>query len=113
MSKPKIKELIAPEHRISLFQTSMNNAGRNFEGKKVSVSKMADFASSFYKLAIREIENLGELSVKQMVGTVKKDETKKVASKADLKKLIGRINGAKVTPKKKRINIKKRKRGNR
>jgi hypothetical protein len=63
-NQKKLKNLITPETRISLYQTAMNNSGRNFEGKRVAFKKMADFTSQIYRLAIKEIENIGELSIR-------------------------------------------------
>lgn len=98
----KFKNLIPPETRISLYQTAMNNAGRNFEGKKASVQKMADFASAFYKLAIKEIENIGELNIKQIEKTLGKFPVKKVVKKTSLKHLMEKA---------KKTNGKKKKKG--
>ena len=58
----KLKNIVSLDTRISLFQTAMNNAGRNFSGKKVDVKKMATYAADFYKLCIKEIEQVGGLA---------------------------------------------------
>jgi hypothetical protein len=87
----KIKQVITPENRISMFQTAMNNAGRNFQGKRIPVSKMAEFATQFYKIAIAEISEIGkmELTTLEKILTVKK--VSRVAKKADLKRLMHRV----------------------
>ncbi len=91
MAKLKIKETIPMETRISLFQTSMNNAGRNFEGKRTKVKTMGEFALNFYKFAIKEIEGIGELNIEQMSKTLIKAPTKKVVKKSDVKNLMKKI----------------------
>jgi hypothetical protein len=98
--KPKLKNIrigdwITIETRISLFQTCMNNSGRNFEGKRVKVKRMADFAIELYKLGIKEIENIGELNVLQIAKTFKKDPIKKVEKKSAMEKLMKKIKGKK------------------
>lgn len=90
MKGAKIKESFMTQDRISLFQTCMNNAGRNFEGKKVTVQKMFDFAAGFYKLAIKEIENIGELSLDQVKHTIVMP-TKKIESKSKLQAIMKKI----------------------
>ena len=91
----KIRELITPDIRISLFQTAMNNAGRNFEGKKASVKIMADYASQLYQIAIKEIENIGELSIKQLSRTFAKEPIVKKTKREDVNKLIRKIKKGK------------------
>ncbi len=105
--RSRIRELISIDTRISLFQTSMNCAGRNFLGKRVKVDKMAKFASAFYRLSIKEIEGIGKLSIKQIEATFKKEPVKKKTAKASTRKLMNKIhkkNGKnkKKTTKKKR-----------
>ncbi len=73
----KIKEVLGVDQRISLFQTAMNNAGRNFEGKKVNVKVMAKFAEEFYKLAIKEIEEIGKMSTNDLKSIAEMKLTKK------------------------------------
>ena len=90
-NQKKLKNLITPETRISLFQTAMNNSGRNFEGKRVPAKRMAEYTSEIYKLAIKEIENIGELSIRQIQSTIMVEPTKKQNKKSNLKKLMGRI----------------------
>jgi len=97
----KIKDLIGVETRISLYQTAMNNAGRNFTSKRVSVKKMADFAQAFYKAAIKEIEGIGQLNLKQLVRTFKKEPVKKKAKRSSVKKLMNRIKNGKKKKKRK------------
>ena len=94
-NQKKLKNLITPETRISLYQTAMNNSGRNFEGKRVPAKRMAGYTSEIYRLAIKEIENIGELSIKQIESTIKVGPTQKQNKKADLKKLMGRIKKGK------------------
>ncbi len=104
----KIKEMIPVETRISLYQTAMNNSGRNFEGKRVKVKKMADFGSALYKLAIKEIEGIGQLSLKQIEQTFKKAPVKKRTKKASVKKLMNKIkNGKKAKKKSKKRKAKR------
>lgn len=92
----KIRNLIAVDTRISLFQTAMNNSGRNFEGKRVTVKKMADFSSELYKFAIKEIETIGQLNIKQIERTFKKVPIIKKTKKGTVKKLMNKIkNGNK------------------
>lgn len=76
----KIKEVLTISDRISLFQTAMNNAGRNFEGKRVPVKKMSDFATNFYKLAIKEIGEIGKMEVKEIAKIVAPNEKAKKES---------------------------------
>jgi len=90
----KLKDMILIETRISLYQTAMNNAGRNFAGKKASVRKMSAFASAFYKLSVKDIEGIGELSVRQIEKTLGKVPVKKVVKKSTLKKLMKKVKKA-------------------
>lgn len=94
-NQKKLKNLIMPETRISLYQTAMNNSGRNFEGKRVPAKKMADFTTEIYKLAIKEIENIGELSIKQIENTIKAEPTKKQNGKSTVKSLMAKIKKGK------------------
>jgi hypothetical protein len=94
-NQKKLKNLITPETRISLYQTAMNNSGRNFEGKRVTARKMADFTTDIYKLAIKEIENIGELSIRQIASTIKTEPTKKNGNNATVKKLMNKIKRGK------------------
>ena len=94
-NQKKLKNLVTLETRISLFQTAMNNSGRNFQGKKVTAKKMADFTTDIYKLAVKEIENIGELSIKQIVGTIKAEPTQKKARKTEVKSLMTKIKKGK------------------
>jgi len=94
-NQKKLKNLVTLETRISLFQTAMNNSGRNFQGKKVTAKKMADFTTDIYKLAVKEIENIGELSIKQIVGTIKAEPTQKKTKQSDVKKLMSKIKKGK------------------
>jgi len=94
-NQKKLKNLVTLETRISLFQTAMNNSGRNFHGKKVTAKKMADFTTDIYKLAVKEIENIGELSIKQIVGTIKAEPTQKKTKQSDVKKLMSKIKKGK------------------
>jgi len=91
----KLKNLITPEMRISLFQTAMNNSGRNFEGKRVTAKQMANFTSEIYKLAINEIENIGELSIRQIKSTIKIEPTRKQNRKVVVKNLMDKIKKGK------------------
>jgi hypothetical protein len=97
----KIKEIISVDTRISLFQTAMNNAGRNFTGKKVKVAAMAKFATEFYKLAINEISEIGKMELEQLAkiaASKNGKRTKKQTSKTDISKLINKakkVNGKK------------------
>lgn len=104
----KIKELIGAETRISLYQTAMNNSGRNFEGKRVKAKKMAGFTSELYKLSLKEIENIGQLSIKQMEQTFKKEPVKKKSKRASVKKLMDEIKNGKKAKKKAKKKGKKR-----
>jgi len=80
----KIKELITLDTRISLFQTAMNNAGRNFNGKKVPVKKMAEFATDFYKVAIKEIGNIGKMEMTYIEKiTLPKEKKKNVSFRCE------------------------------
>jgi len=90
-NQKKLKNLVTPEMRISLYQTAMNNSGRNFEGKKTTPKKMVDFTSKIYRVAIREIENIGELSLKQIENTIKPEPVKKATKNSNIKKLMGKI----------------------
>lgn len=90
-NQKKLKNLIMPETRISLYQTAMNNSGRNFEGKRVTAKKMADFTTKIYKLAIKEIENIGELSIRQIESTIKAEPVKKKNYNATVKNLMSKI----------------------
>jgi len=90
-NQKKLKNLITPETRISLYQTAMNNSGRNFEGKRVMARKMADFTSEIYKTAIKEIENIGELSIKQIASTIKTVPTQKKSKGTTVKDLMSKI----------------------
>ena len=94
-NQKKLKNLIGVETRISLYQTAMNNSGRNFEGKKVTARKMADFTTEIYKLAVKEIENIGELSIRQIETTIKREPTKRKVKKQDVKKLMAKIKKGK------------------
>ena len=87
----RIKEIITVENRISMFQTAMNNAGRNFQGKRISVEKMAKFASDFYKLAIKEISEIGKMELAQLEKISIQKETKKQTKKVDVKKLLKKV----------------------
>lgn len=114
MEKPtKIRQLITVENRISLYQTAMNNSGRNFAGKSVKVKKMVVFASDLYKAAIKEIESIGSLSVAQMglqmeMAFKKKTSKKKKIKKAELGKLMCKIKNKKNGKiKAKKIKVKK------
>ena len=89
--KARVKDLIPMETRISLFQTAMNNAGRNYEGKRVKVKVMSAFAMEFYKLAIKEIEMIGALSVQQIQKSFLKASPEKITKKNDVKKLMKKI----------------------
>jgi hypothetical protein len=91
VKKARVKDLIPMETRISLFQTSMNNAGRNYEGKRTTVKKMAEFATEFYRLAIKEIEMIGALSVQQIQKSFLKASPEKITKKNDVKKLMKKI----------------------
>lgn len=91
VKKARIKDLIPMETRISLFQTSMNNAGRNYEGKRTTVKKMAEFATEFYRLAIKEIEMIGALSIQQIQKSFLKASPEKITKKNDVKKLMKKI----------------------
>jgi hypothetical protein len=94
-NQKKLKNLITPEIRISLYQTAMNNSGRNFEGKRVTSKKMGEFTSDIYKLAVKEIENIGELSIKQIESTIKPEPTKKNGKNKDIKNLMSKIKKGK------------------
>jgi len=94
-SQIKLRELITPEIRISLYQTAMNNSGRNFAGKRVKAKKMAEYTSDIYKSAIKEIENIGELSIRQISNTIKVEPTEKKTKKTDIKKLMNKIKNGK------------------
>lgn len=91
----KLKNLVTPELRISLYQTAMNNSGRNFEGKRVTAKKMGDFTTDIYKLAIKEIENIGELSIRQIESTIKTEPAKKKNKISDIKNLMKKIKKGK------------------
>ena len=91
VKKARVKDLIPMETRISLFQTSMNNAGRNYEGKRTTVKKMAEFATEFYRLAIKEIEMIGALSIQQIQKSFLKASPEKITKKNDVKKLMKKI----------------------
>jgi hypothetical protein len=94
-NQKKLKNLVTPETRISLYQTAMNNSGRNFEGKRVTAKKMGDFTTDIYKLAIKEIENIGELSIKQIESTLKPEPTTKKNGKSVVKGLMSKIKKGK------------------
>lgn len=94
-NQKKLKNLVTPELRISLYQTAMNNSGRNFEGKRVTAKKMGDFTTEIYKLAVKEIENIGELSIKQIESTIKAEPTQKKGKKSDIKNLMRKIKKGK------------------
>jgi hypothetical protein len=94
-NQKKLKNLITPETRISLFQTAMNNSGRNFEGKRVTAKKMAEFTTDIYKLAIKEIENIGELSIRQIASTIRVAPTKKQNGKSTVANLMNKIKRGK------------------
>lgn len=94
-NQKKLKNLVTPELRISLYQTAMNNSGRNFEGKRVTAKVMGVFTSDIYKLAVKEIENIGELSIKQIENTIKAEPTKKNGKNKDVKNLMNRIKKGK------------------
>jgi len=94
-NQKKLKNLITPETRISLYQTAMNNSGRNFEGKRVTGKKMADYTSEIYKYAIKEIENIGELSIKQIASTIKTEPIKKNNNNKAVKNLMSKIKKGK------------------
>lgn len=94
-NQKKFKNLVTPEIRISLYQTAMNNSGRNFEGKRVSANKMADFTTKIYKLAIKEIENIGELSIRQIENTIRIAPAKRRIKKTDVKKLMSKVKKGK------------------
>jgi hypothetical protein len=85
----RIKEIITVDSRISMFQTAMNNAGRNFQGKRIPVEKMAKFASDFYKLAIKEISEIGKMELNQLE---KIAVVKKRVMKQDVKKLLKKVS---------------------
>ena len=84
----KLKNIVSLDTRISLYQTAMNNSGRNFAGKKVSVQKMSAFASAFYKLCVKNIENIGELNIQQIEKTLGKPSVKKTIKKSKFKQLM-------------------------
>jgi len=94
-NQKKLKNLITPETRISLFQTAMNNSGRNFEGKRVLPKKMAAYTSEIYKLAIKEIENIGELSIKQIGHTISLAPITKKTKSVDIKTLMNKVKKGK------------------
>ena len=94
-NQKKLKNLIPPETRISLYQTAMNNSGRNFEGKRVTAPKMANFTSEIYKVAIKEIENIGELSIRQIENTIKAEPAKKRNGKSTVKNLMNKVKKGK------------------
>ena len=94
-NQKKLKNLVTPELRISLYQTAMNNSGRNFEGKRVTAKAMATFTSEIYKIAVKEIENIGELSIKQIENTIKAEPTKKQNGKSTVKSLMAKIKKGK------------------
>jgi hypothetical protein len=94
-NQKKLKNLITPEIRISLYQTAMNNSGRNFNSKRVPAKKMADFTSQIYRLAIKEIENIGELSIRQIASTIHSEPTKKNGNKKTIKNLMNKIKRGK------------------
>ena len=94
-NQKKLKNLITLETRISLFQTAMNNSGRNFEGKRVPAKKMANYTTEIYKLAIKEIENIGELSIRQIETTIKVEPTQKRNKTKDIKSLMHKIKRGK------------------
>ena len=88
----KIKNIITIEDRISLFQTSMNNVGRNYNGRRVDVNKMAKFAANLYALAIKEISNIGKVEIEQLERmVVKSEKTKKKLNMKDIKKLMKKV----------------------
>ena len=90
--KSRIKEWITLETRVSLFQTAMNNAGRNFTGKRVPVKRMADFAGKFYELAMKQVDRMGEISIEQLQKMYKKKPRKRKASeKKDMKEMMNKI----------------------
>lgn len=101
-NQKKLKNLITPEMRISLFQTAMNNSGRNFEGKRVTAKNMATFTSEIYKMAVKEIENIGELSIRQIENTIKIEPINKKSKKTDVKNLMNKIKNGKKNKKGKR-----------
>ena len=94
-NQKKFKNLVMPETRISLYQTAMNNSGRNFEGKRVTAKMMADFTSEIYKIAVKEIENIGELSIRQIESTIKITPIKKQNGNLTVKGLMKKIKRGK------------------
>jgi len=94
-NQKKFKNIITPEIRISLYQTAMNNSGRNFNGKKITAQKMAEFTSTIYKIAIKEIETIGELSIRQIEKTIKPEPTRKISKSKDIKNLMQKIKKGK------------------
>jgi len=91
----KLKDIITLENRISLFQTAMNNSGRNFEGKQVPVEKMAKFASDYYGLAIKVIGTIGKLELEQLEKILKEERTKKIEKRKEAMRLINKIKKTK------------------
>jgi hypothetical protein len=90
----RIKEIITVENRISMFQTAMNNAGRNFEGKRTTVKKMGQFAADLYKFAIGEISEIGKMDIKQLEKMVTTPTVEKQVKKVAVKKLLKKISRA-------------------
>ncbi|MCL4399778.1 hypothetical protein M1506_00685 [Patescibacteria group bacterium] len=105
----KIKEILSVDTRISIFQTAMNNAGRNFEGKDISVEKMAKFAVDFYQIAISEIKKIGELEIeklKQISEVESKGYAAKLKATKNLKQLKAVWSGLPVEAKKELTTLK-------
>lgn len=88
----KVKDVIPLETRISLFQTAMNNAGRNFEGKRVPVKRMAAFATDFYQLAITEVGQIGKIGIAQLEKMVAPKQVAVKSTKADVDRLLQRVH---------------------
>lgn len=97
----KIRESLLVETRISLYQTAMNNTGRNFQGKKIAAKKMAEFSTELYKLALKDIESIGQLNIKQIEKIIKQPPVKKKTKKASVKNLMNKIKNGRGGKKKK------------
>jgi hypothetical protein len=82
----KIKQLLTVDQRVSMFQTAMNNAGRNFEGKKVKSERIAVFAADLYRAALKDIHTVGNVGVEELKAIAAKP--RKVVKRANLNKLM-------------------------
>lgn len=80
---PKINQLITLDQRISMLQTCYNNAGRNYQGKRVKAATITGFADKLFLEMIEQVKATERNAVR-----VQKEKPKKRVPKKKAERLL-------------------------